>query len=172
MQRNCVKCGASFDAYKCPACAKQWHMEYRAKNLELLKAKNRQWHKDNHERSIALHRQWLANNREKVKKDKEKWHASHPGARSIWQHNREARARESGGALSPGLAEKLFKLQRGKCPCCGLPLGDDYHLDHKMPIALGGLNKDWNMQLLRSACNNQKQAKHPVDFMQSRGFLL
>ena len=74
--------------------------------------------------------------------------------------------------LSVGLSAKLFKLQKGKCPCCKQPLGDDYHLDHKMPLALGGTNTDENMQLLRSICNLQKHAKHPVDFMQERGYLL
>jgi 5-methylcytosine-specific restriction endonuclease McrA len=53
-----------------------------------------------------------------------------------------------------------------------LPLGDNYHIDHIMPLALGGSNTDDNIQLLRQRCNNQKCAKHPVDFMQSRGFLL
>jgi len=52
------------------------------------------------------------------------------------------------------------------------PLGDDFHMDHIMPIALGGSNTDDNMQLLRKECNLQKQAKHPIDFMQSRGLLL
>jgi len=28
------------------------------------------------------------------------------------------------------------------------------------------------MQLLNAICNLQKHAKHPVDFMQERGFLL
>ena len=41
-----------------------------------------------------------------------------------------------------------------------------------MPIALGGKNVDDNVQLLCAACNLSKQAKHPVDFMQQRGFLL
>jgi len=36
----------------------------------------------------------------------------------------------------------------------------------------GGSNTDDNMQLLRKLCNLQKHAKHPVDFMQERGFLL
>jgi 5-methylcytosine-specific restriction endonuclease McrA len=52
------------------------------------------------------------------------------------------------------------------------PLGDNYHLDHITPITLGGSNTDDNMQLLRQRCNNQKYNKHPIDFMQSRGFLL
>lgn len=70
------------------------------------------------------------------------------------------------------IAERLFKLQRGKCACCKQPLGDDYHMDHIMPLSLGGSNTDDNIQLLRAKCNQQKSAKHPVDFMQQRGFLI
>jgi len=83
-----------------------------------------------------------------------------------------AKKRANGGYLSIGIIKKLFALQKGKCACCGIPLGDDYHLDHIMPISLGGKNNDWNVQLLRKLCNLQKQNKHPVEFMQSRGFLL
>ena len=93
-------------------------------------------------------------------------------ARAIYRQNRKARKLLSGGHLSKGLHKKLFYLQKGKCPCCALPLGDDFHLDHKMPLALGGSNTDDNIQLLRAVCNLQKNSKHPVDFMRSRGFLL
>jgi 5-methylcytosine-specific restriction endonuclease McrA len=80
--------------------------------------------------------------------------------------------KETGGKLSSKLAARLFVLQKGKCACCLQPLGDDYHIDHIMPLALGGTNTDDNIQLLRAKCNLQKNAKHPVDFMQQRGFLL
>ncbi len=36
----------------------------------------------------------------------------------------------------------------------------------------GGANIDGNIQLLTGLCNRQKHTKHPVDFMQERGFLL
>jgi 5-methylcytosine-specific restriction endonuclease McrA len=100
------------------------------------------------------------------------WWDNHPDARRIYNHNRRAKEKENGGKLSRGLAEKLFKLQRGKCPCCKLPLGEDCHLDHKMPVALGGANEDSNMQLLRAECNFKKNAKDPIKYMQSKGFLL
>lgn len=64
------------------------------------------------------------------------------------------------------------KFTNGKCPCCKQPLGDEFHLDHVIPLALGGPNTDDNMQLLRKTCNLQKSAKHPVQYMQERGFLL
>lgn len=67
------------------------------------------------------------------------------------------------------------RYKNGKCKACSKAshsVGDNYHLDHIMPLALGGPNTDDNIQLLRQRCNNQKSKKHPVDFMQSRGNLL
>jgi 5-methylcytosine-specific restriction endonuclease McrA len=100
------------------------------------------------------------------------WQRAHLELWRTHKQNRNAKKRGNGGTLSRGLSEKLFKLQGGKCACCALPLGKNFHLDHIMPIALGGPNIDSNIQLLRPRCNIQKKAKHPVDFMQSRGFLL
>lgn len=89
----------------------------------------------------------------------------------IWNQNRRSKLR-SCGTLSADLAERLLILQRGYCPCCSEVLGGVYHLDHIVPIALGGVNEDWNIQLLTPRCNMQKGSMHPVDFMQRRGFLL
>ena len=41
-----------------------------------------------------------------------------------------------------------------------------------MVAELGGKNIDSNVQLLRSECNYKKAAKHPIDYMQSKGMLL
>jgi hypothetical protein len=111
-------------------------------------------------------------NRENRKASNAAYYAANPGYRRIAFQNYEAKKRANGGTLSKGLPEKLFKLQQGKCPCCKEPLGEKYHLDHIMPIHLGGPNIDSNMQLLRKICNLQKSAQHPIDFMQGRGFLL
>lgn len=100
------------------------------------------------------------------------WRKLNPAAHRISDHNRRATVNKYGGVLTRGLADKLFKLQRGKCVCCGMSLKDGYHMDHIVPLALGGLNVDSNIQLLRPRCNNQKSMKHPIKFMQERGLLL
>lgn len=100
------------------------------------------------------------------------YRAANPHRHKVYDQNKRVARARANGRLSMGLVQKLFRLQRGMCPCCTQALGDNYHLDHKMPLALGGTNTDDNMQLLRAVCNMQKHAKHPVDFMQSRGFLL
>ena len=147
--------------------------KWRAAHPDKVKARHAAYHAANYEKINASHAQRHEANPDKAKAREAKWRAAHPEACRIKCHNRRARKRENGGKLSKGLADKLFKLQRGKCACgCKQALGDNYHLDHIMPLALGGSNTDDNIQLLRQRCNNQKHAKHPVDFMQQRGFLL
>lgn len=180
--KKCKKCGEtkpiaefSKDAKardgmqsSCKACAAAYYVA----NREKLRSANAKWQAENPKKRGVSIAKYRAANSVKLKSAAAKWWEANADKRRIYEHNRRASKREVGGKLSKGLSERLFKLQRGKCACCGLPLGDDYHLDHIMPLALGGVNADTNMQLLRQSCNNQKYAKHPVDFMQSRGFLL
>ena len=200
--KTCRKCGAVHDAKQCLACKKvataKWRAKntdrfnaaqaaYRLANAEKIKDRNKTYYADsparskqrfekwkaaNPDRAKARHREYGAKNRELIVAKNKRWRAEHPDEVRIHNHNRRARLRDRGGRLSKGLVAKLFELQRGCCACCGKPLGDDYHLDHRMPITLGGHNEDWNMQLLKSQCNTEKYNKHPIDFMQSRGFLL
>lgn len=155
-----------------PEYAKSYNAAWAAANPERKQANDAAWRAANPERAKASDAAWRAANPERNKANKEAWAKANPEATRLHNQNRRAKARINGGVLSKGLSSKLFKLQRGKCACCSLSLGDDYHLDHVLPIALGGPNVDDNMQLLRKKCNQQKNAKHPVDFMQSRGFLL
>lgn len=176
LQSHCRLCHKTFNANrylanqeKLRAASAKW----RAENPEKHRASKAKWEAANAERIKANKAKYHATNKEKLKEANAKWHAANPDARRIREQNRRARKRASGGKLSKGLADRLFSLQHGKCACgCGQPLGDDFHLDHIMPLALGGTNTDDNIQLLRSRCNIQKKDKHPVDFMQSKGFLL
>lgn len=166
---------------------KAWYAAWAAANPEKVKAKNAAYRATHPDKARVSSAAWLAANPEKQKArsaayraaNPEKnairvaaWAAANPEARCIIKQNRRARMKQVGGVLSKGLSKKLFRLQKGKCPCCGEPLGENYHMDHVVPLALGGSNTDDNMQLLRQRCNHQKHAKHPIDFMQSKGFLL
>lgn len=170
--KTCRKCGALFDTRHCATCARVCKAKWKIAHPAEVKAGKAKWRAENAGKAKAATVKWQAKNRERLKAYSKKWRVENPLTVRVHHQNRRARKGGNGGTLSKGLAEKLFKLQKGRCPCCGRPLGDDYHLDHKMPIALGGPNEDWNMQLLRKRCNKLKHAKHPVEFMRSRGFLL
>lgn len=183
------KCAQSKDGLqrRCKACAKACAAAIHAENPGLKKARAAAYYAANQADVLARTAEWRRRNPEKKRGYAEKWHASNPekarasviayqvnnpDANRIRSNNRRAKQQANGYELSKGLAERLFKLQKGKCPCCAQPLGRDYHMDHIIPLSRGGSNTDENMQLLRKKCNLSKHAKHPVEFMQQRGFLL
>lgn len=184
--KTCTKCGEAKpvsefgkDASKrdglrpsCRDCTNASLAARRAYNPENHRASSAKWQAENRERSNAIKANWADANKEKAKAAGIKWRSANPETRRIISNNRRARKCANGGRLSPGLAEKLFRLQRGKCACCRVSIADGSHLDHRIPLALEGPNEDWNMQLLCAPCNLSKGAKHPNDFMRQRGFLL
>lgn len=202
MSKMCKKCGQPFAGRMCKPCKKEYDAKRRADNLETIKqsqasayqrhraeriAASIQYHAVHPEVGREAMKRYRAINGEKIKNSAASYRASHPekcrewclkwlkknpGAKRAFDQNRRARKANNGGVLSKGLASRLFALQKGKCACCGVSLGEKYHMDHIIPLALGGANSDSNIQLLRATCNCKKQAKHPVDYMQERGFLL
>lgn len=109
-------------------------------------------------------RNWYAENKEKhserIRRHRRKNHASVIEAERQKKYVRRGVA----GKLSKGIELVLLSQQMGLCPCCNRELGDNYHLDHIMPIKLGGTNTDDNVQLLRAECNLRKGAKHPDEW--------
>lgn len=200
MVKPCIRCGATDRTARgdCKPCKRVVAANYREVSPEKIKIAKIKWVKNNPEkRKIAYskwaknnteklrlknaqyrkanpdaHANWYKANPEKVKLSCAKWKKANPEKVNIYWHNRRARKRANGGELSLNLTETLLKKQKGKCACCKEPLGKDYHLDHIMPLALGGMNEDWNMQLLKTKCNLSKGSKHPIEYMQNKGLLL
>ena len=154
----CRKCKQEHSHPRCcPSCAK---------------IRQKKWREAHPDKKREATRRWRESNIERAREVNANWNKSNPDSMRLILQNYRAKKRDS-GILSKGLAQRLYNLQRGLCACgCGEKLGKDYHLDHIMPIALGGRNADDNIQLLKSTCNRQKHSKHPIDFMQERGFLL
>ena len=191
--KPCVKCGAQ-ERYKsgdCKPCARSLARKYRDANLQKVLAYGDQWREANREYSREYIRNWQESNRnktreltrqyrkanpDKVRETNLKWQEANPEKvkASLAKRTQTRRAKKlgNGGTLSKGIVDRLFTIQKGKCACCGKSLTDGYHLDHIMPLALGGQNSDNNVQLLTPTCNWKKGAKHPNDWARELGRLI
>ena len=132
-----------------------------------------EYRKNNPERVALSKRQYKEKNREIINAKNRAYGKNNPAKIAIKAQNRRAKIRAAGGVLSKDIVQRLKTLQKGKCAICyeRLPV-KGYHIDHIMPLALGGSNKDANAQLTCAPCNLKKNRRHPIDFMRSRGFLL
>lgn len=130
-----------FPSGPCRPCAKR-----RALSADQRREYQRKWYAENKEKHSERTRRYRRKNHSRVR-DRER--------------EKENARRGVVGKLTKDIELILISKQMGLCPCCNRELGDNYHLDHIMPIKLGGTNTDDNVQLLRSECNLRKAAKHP-----------
>lgn len=114
---------------------------------------------------------WYAKNRDRVKeKRKEYYHLN--TAKEKKNNAIRDRARYIAKSILRPLINRLLVKQRGMCAICHRDITTKFHVDHVIPLALGGTNNSQNLQLLCPSCNLSKGAKHPIAFMQQKGKLL
>lgn len=102
---------------------------------------------------------------------KRAWKKANPEVVAADGRTRRARLRGSEGSHTAGEVEEIHKRQKYKCAECGVSTKEKKHVDHIMPIALGGSNWASNLQILCPFCNDSKGAKHPIDWAQRKGRL-
>jgi 5-methylcytosine-specific restriction endonuclease McrA len=147
--------------------------EYYQRNKEKICARQANYYKQNLDKNKATQKIYRSKNSTSLRNYIAVWRKENSDLCRIYHQNRRGRLANGVGCVSVGRYENLILLQKGKCACCHVNLKKTkVHLDHIMPLALGGAHADKNLQLLCAKCNLQKRAKHPVDFMQSKGFLL
>jgi 5-methylcytosine-specific restriction endonuclease McrA len=159
---------AATDPEAARAKAREWY----AANQDRAKARQAEWRAVNKDVKAEATTKWTDANRGKVRASNRKWQNANPEHVRAKTRERRARVRGADGKHTAADVRSLLKTQRCKCAVCRADLAGGYHVDHVMPLVLGGSNDRTNLQLLCRTCNTSKGGKHPVDFMQKRGFLL
>jgi len=98
----------------------------------------------------ALHREWKQAN--KV---------------ACCAHEAKRRAGNNNGHFATQDIAELMTAQHGKCAYfayCRASLAAGFHIDHVMPLHLGGANDRTNLQLTCQSCNMRKGRRHPAEF--------
>jgi deoxyribose-phosphate aldolase len=179
MLKFCQKCQTETERnYRgdCKPCKNEWKKAWRKANTEKVKASLAAYRAANKEKMKASGAAWRARNPEYAKIKVAEWKAANPERHAAnkrnYKRNRRAKKKSAGGIHTSNDIKQLLSSQKGKCICCKSSIANNYHVDHVIPLALGGRNDKLNLQILCPTCNIRKGAKHPIDFMQSIGMLL
>lgn len=64
------------------------------------------------------------------------------------------------GSMHPARIARIFAANDGRCHICGRKLrpGDDYEIDHKVALALGGTDDDDNLAPACDWCHGAKSS--------------
>lgn len=98
-------------------------------------------------------------NRERLIAASAQWVAANPERAQMLRRARRARIRSNPGSVGVGLKDwrKLVARYRNCCAYCGT-LADVVHMDHVIPLALGGRHAIGNVLPACPECNNSKHA--------------
>ena len=139
--------------------------ELRAHDRPKYLAVRRAWYAANRGRECARNLGYAAEHREEARRRAAQWVRQHPEDHLAHSRNRKARILGNGGTHTAADVRSQYGRQRGRCYWCGkkVPWGKK-HVDHVVPLALGGSNGPENLVVSCVRCNARKGAKHPMDF--------
>lgn len=172
---------------RCKSCVAEYYIEnsdrilsrvraYKESNPERVAACQKAYRISNPEKLAACERRCRQSNPERVAEYQRAYREEHPDKISSHKRNRRARVRNAEGRHTGADVKAIFEMQRGLCASCAKKLiksGENiFHVDHIMPLALGGSNWPANLQCLCPSCNLRKRAKHPSDWAKQNGKLL
>ncbi len=158
---------------KCVSCAAEWKRKHWRNSLPAYKA----WKIANRHRFVGYRRKYALSNGHTIKAYTARYYAANRlkiiESSRVYGHKRRAIIACVGGTYGLADVRRILKAQRHRCAYCKVTVSKaQYHVDHIMPLALGGTNAPANLQITCPSCNLRKHKQHPIDFAQRLGLLL
>ena len=147
---------------------------YREINKDTISQKGKIYYLNNKEKILLKNKRNYQKSRHKVLQNQTKYRKENKEKIELKRRNRRAKEYGSLGRHTAQEVKALLEVQNYKCANCKCCIKEksSRHLDHVMPIALGGSNSIDNLEWLCVLCNLRKGAKHPIDWARENGRLI
>ena len=132
----------------CIACTRIYDKAYRVENRERNNLNKRIWRSLNPEANSAQRKRDL------------------PAQRRSDAKRRMAVMNSHGKAAKADILA-IKEIQGGRCAYCGSQ--ESLHVDHKVPLSIGGHHVEANLQWLCGRCNVRKGAKTDTEYRKENG---
>lgn len=153
----------------CRKCCRNAQNQYRAENVEHVKQIEKRamarFAERRPERLREIKLRHFRANRERYNEYSRQYRRLYPDRkRAETQRYRARKARAEGSHTAADIRQQLA-AQKRRCWWCHEPLpGNDYHVDHLIPLYRQGSNGPENIVIACPDCNLSKNAKMPWEF--------
>lgn len=150
---------------RCKPCINTYDKVYCLNNGEKISIKSKNHYVANRESIRDRHKHYYETNKIRIAVKDKRWSKANPDRKILSSHKRRVLKRNSEDNYTVFDIKELLHTQQCKCVYCQIELITEgvgkYHIDHIMPLFLGGANSANNLQLLCPFCNLSKGYKHP-----------
>lgn len=162
---RCRSCQKSYRQSNKEKIAKQKHEHYEA-NRERIREQQREYYKLNRSQLLEYQRKWSEANHDRKNNYKREWRKANPDYQSEYRRNnkyksQQYKAKRNALKKSTSTTDPLelaeIALFYADCP-------EGWHVDHIIPLILGGAHELSNLQHLEAWINQQKYKKHPDEW--------
>lgn len=109
-------------------------------------------------------RRYRETHREHIRAQQTRWRINNRATDQATKRRYKARQRGAVGSHTGADIAEIYRSQRGLCWWCGKPVGEDYHVDHRIPLARGGTNYPNNLCISCPRCNQSKKDRLPHEW--------
>jgi len=158
---------------RCKICNAEEMRGYYSTHAESVKNRVNLWISKNKDKHASYVQKWACENMERKKSNNSIWKKRRKDLVNASTQKRRATKKNQLGVVSNNIVVKMMRLQKFLCINCKIDLTQSgYHIDHIMPLSLGGIHADENLQLLCPTCNIKKHNKDPIAWANENGRLL
>lgn len=145
-----------------------YNKRYRTVHKSSLSVAKSEYYEQNKDSIADYQKRYRDENRDRLSAHSTAYRNTFREKVRAWNRNRKARSRDAEGFHSAEDVAEILMAQKSKCNSCGCDLVDGYHVDHIMPLILGGSNWPSNLQMLCPTCNTSKGGMHPAEWEKKR----
>jgi len=144
--------------------ARAYGRQYAASHRDERRIYRQQYYAVNAHKWLGYSRKYFLDKPEELRARARAFRASNPEKMREYRNRRRSQKANNGGTHTAADIRLLLRSQKHKCWWCDHPIGNDYHVDHRIPLARGGSNAPENLCISCPSCNMSKGAKLPQEW--------
>lgn len=170
--KSCTKCGQQK-----PATVEYFTRRRTAKDglrnmcRDCCAEYHRNWQDAHPGYATAQSNKWREENPEAFRAHQYKWFVANSTRQAVARRRHRAQKYGATGDHSFNDVLLQYQAQQGKCYYCEINVGDDYHVDHVVPLTRGGSNGPENIVIACPSCNCSKGNRLPFEWTERVGAL-